>query len=359
MKQLLAALLIFSAACNPQLKPATQKDPDPQTNEPSATATFGLTKFGILVNPSGGRLNTATKIKVAKALGLKYVRNAVIMEDWTGADGAYEEYVNAGLKVILNINAGHVQQDGSGTKTPFPFPTDTVEYKKKLGKMLDKYRPELVVIENEETTKHYHSGTPEDYITELTAAIGVAHSKGIKVTNGGIAKGLDMALYRDFISRGMRKEAEELASQTMDERVMKGVKNPGSNPAIEQTIRDVNTYLQAYKKLPLDYVNVHLYDHTPDGNPAAIAKGIKEIAEFVTRVTGKPIMTNECGQKNSSPETVKSMMNAFIQSNYKYAIWFSGDNPKEGGAVGLNNADGSLRANGLAFKDFMKSYSNK
>jgi hypothetical protein len=38
-----------------------------------------------------------------------------------------------------------------------------------------------------------------------------------------------------------------------------------------------------------------------------------------------------------------------------YAIWYSADSG-DGKAVALQNADGSLRENGLAFRDFIKEH---
>src|SRR4051812_920011 len=134
------------------------------------------TKFGVLVH---GKMNVNKKIDIAKDLGVSYVRDAIVMQDWNGRDENYEKYIASGLKVILNINWGHVQ-DIKGEKNPVPFPKDTVKYKQILNDILDKYKPELVVIENEELNRRYHSGPIEDYINELTAAINVAHSKGVK-----------------------------------------------------------------------------------------------------------------------------------------------------------------------------------
>jgi hypothetical protein len=47
------------------------------------------------------------------------------------------------------------------------------------------------------------------------------------------------------------------------------------------------------------------------------------------------------------------MMNAFVDGDYKYAIWFSGDGTN---AMALTNSNGTLRTNGVAFKNFMSTY---
>src|SRR3954469_19003433 len=158
------------------------------------------TKFGVLVH---GKMNVNKKIDIAKDLGVSYVRSAIVMQGWNGYDENYEKYTASGLKVILNINWGQVQAT-KGQKTPVPFPKDTVKYKQILSDILDKYKPELVVIENEELNRKYHSGPIEDYINELSAAINVVHSKGLKVTNAGLTgKGFCLLVYNDYMKRGM------------------------------------------------------------------------------------------------------------------------------------------------------------
>src|SRR5690349_17257853 len=122
--------------------------------------------FGVLVNASGGPVNIQQKIAIAKDLGVPYVRNAIIMDTWSGSDKAYEAYEKAGFKIICNVNYGRVQKGGQ--RGSVPFPTDMTAYKKTLHAILDKYKPEVVVIENEELIPKYHSGSMQDYITELT-----------------------------------------------------------------------------------------------------------------------------------------------------------------------------------------------
>src|SRR6266487_7190412 len=112
------------------------------------------TKFGVLVN---GKMNINTKIEVAKSLNVSYIRDAIIMQNWDGHDQSCDRYIAAGFKIILNVNWGHVQKE-NGIKSPVPYPTDTMEYKKIMNEILSKYSPELVVIENEETIKNYHTG---------------------------------------------------------------------------------------------------------------------------------------------------------------------------------------------------------
>jgi len=308
-------------------------------------------KFGVLVN---GEMNLNTKVNVAKELGVSYIRDAVVLQKWNGNDESTERFINAGFKIILNVNQGRVLKE-EGRRKPVPFPADTVAYKKILDKVLDKYKPEVVVIENEETTKNYHSGPIEDYINELRAAITVAHSKGLKITNGGITnRDLVLLVYYDYLERKMSREAEDFARRCVKSSLLK-------NPEATNIVEKAKKLIEAYKRLPLDYVNIHLYEPVKniaggtDESVKTITPGAqKEMINYIERATGKKVMSNETGTRTSSPEVVSGVLHELSQTDIAYVIWFSGDG--EGGSVALQNDDGSLRPNGAAFKKFMAEY---
>src|SRR5437667_11984755 len=101
-------------------------------------------------------------------------------------------------------------------------------YKNSLSKVLAKYgsKIELAVIENEPTTDAFHSGSIDDYITELKNAVSVCKNYGVKVADGAIH--MDNVLL-----------------------VKKG--NINANKNTPQVAKLIN----AYKDIDLDYVNVH------------------------------------------------------------------------------------------------------
>ncbi len=323
------------------------------------------TKFGVLVY---GKTNVNKKIQIAKELGVAYVRDAIVMQSWNGRDENFEKYTAAGLKVILNINWGHVRGT-EGEKNPVPFPKDTVKYKQILSDILDKYKPEVVVIENEELNRRYHSGPIEDYINELTAAINVAHSKGLKVTNAGLTgKGFSLLVYNDYMKRGMQKEANDFARRCMKPAWMKEIRNNTENDSEDdeggETTTRVQKLIEAYKRLPLDYVNFHIYEPiknirggTDENVKQITPNALKEIIDYLSRATGKKVMSNECGERSSSPELVPQMLEEFSKYNMDYVIWFSGDG--EAGAKALQNDDGTLRESGAAFKNFVQARKSK
>jgi hypothetical protein len=308
-------------------------------------------KFGVLVN---GKMNLNIKINVAKALDISYIRDAVVLQNWNGNDESTDKFMAEGFKVILNVNWGQVAK-GPGIKEPVPFPTDTVEYKKVLDKVLNKYKPEVIVIENEETTRNYHTGPIEDYISELSAAITVAHSKGLKITNGGITnRDLVLLVYNDYLERKMNKEADDFASRCVKPALLKNLETA-------DIVAKAKKLIEAYKNLPLDYINIHLYEPVKnvaggtDESVKTITPGAqKEMINYIERVTGKRAMSNETGTRTSSPKVVTGFLQQLAQTDMPYVIWFSGDG--EGGSVALHNQDGSLRPNGIAFKNFIMTY---
>jgi hypothetical protein len=317
------------------------------------------TKFGVLVH---GKMSVNKKINIAKDLGVSYVRDAIVMQDWNGRDENYEKYIASGLKVILNINWGHVQNI-KGEKNPVPFPKDTIKYKQILSDILDKCKPELIVIENEELNRRYHSGSIEDYINELTAAINVAHSKGLKVTNAGLTgKGFCLLIYNDYMKRGMQKEANDFARRCMKPAWFKEKRNNREDSEDDEDgeTTKLEKLIEAYKRLPLDYVNFHLYEpikNVKGGTDESVKQitpnAIKEITDYLSRVTGKKVISNECGERSSSPELVPQMLEEFAKYNLDYVIWFSGDG--EAGGKALQNEDGTLRPSGDAFKSFVQT----
>jgi hypothetical protein len=83
----------------------------------------------------------------------------------------------------------------------------------------------------------------------------------------------------------------------------------------------------------------------------------KEIISYIERVTGKRAMSNEVGTRTSSPEVVTGVLQQLSEMGMAYVIWFSGDG--SGGSVALQNEDGSLRPNGIAFKNFMADHNDE
>lgn len=322
-------------------------------------------------NPFGGLIdktdNSAVpldkKIQVAKTLGLNYIRLRADIDSWNGTINNYDDFAEAGFKIVLNINYG-IPRNGFGEKQPVAFPTDLDAYSTTFTTILDKYKPALVVVENEEDNPGYHSGTADDYINELKTAISICHSKGLKVTNGGLTEREIMLLvYDDLMSSGKTQEAYDFAQRAIPQQYLSKLNNYQKLPAIQRALTFGKAVIQAYKTLDLDYVNFHWYEpsaargrmnglalNTDHIDPAVFAA----VINYLSRVTGKPVITNEFGVLNTSPTLITELMQKILDAKMDYAIFYSGDGA--GGSKALQNGDGSLRETGEAVKKFISEY---
>jgi len=257
------------------------------------------------------KMNGCDELKVA------YVRDAIILKGFNGKSGSTDHYTSHGYKILLNLIYENLPD-----KKATPFPTDMTEYKKLLNKVLDKYQPEVAVIENEPTTDVFHTGSIDDYITELKTAVGVCKRRGIKVADGGL-------------------------NLQWVEQVMKGSKSNNHN------YLETKQLLEAYKTIDLDYVNIHT--HAPfseHGNPNVFEEGtLKSVADYIRNEIGKEVMCNEYNQRNKSSKLMNSAVNAFVAADIKYFVAHSNDN--DGKAKSLYNGS-RLTFLGDAYKNAIK-----
>jgi hypothetical protein len=328
------------------------------------TSNQQRTRFGVMVAKSEGQIITPDRqVKIAKDLGVHYIRARILVQGWDGSDDSYNTYASAGFKVLLNLDYA-VPRDASGGKAPVPFPTDMNAYSKTLNAILDKYKPELVVIENEEDNPNYHQGVADDYLNELKTGIQIAHSKGLKVTNGGITvREVCLIIYDDLLQSGQRDKAESFAQKAFPPNFvarLSGGNDIMHNPQLGRQILFGRKIIAAYKDLDLDYVNFHWYEPVAargkdvDKSNISFDPSIFEyVANYLHEKTGKPVMTNEFGVLDPSPDLVRGLLKAARDANLGYAIFYSADGG-EGKAIALQNAGGDLRDNGNAFKDFMR-----
>ncbi|MEP6683545.1 MAG: hypothetical protein ABJA35_09805 [Parafilimonas sp.] len=334
---------------------------DKQTGNTANDSSENKTHFGVMVAKTEGNLiPPSQQVKVAKALGVNYIRARIDIDSWSGSNEGYDTYVAGGLKVLLNINSG-IPRNAAGDHNPIPFPTDMAAYSKSLNSILDKYKPEVVVVENEEDNPNYHSGDADDYINELKTAIEIAHAKGLKVTNGGITfREVCLIVYDDMAQHGQKQKADEFAQKVFPPALLQRLNN-ASNPIVKKQLEFGRKIIAAYKTLDLDYVNFHWYEpirsrgaQSVDINDTTVdPKVFSFVANYLKTTTGKPVLTNEFGVFNTSPSLVKGLLQAARNADLGYAIFYSADGGT-GRAVALQNSLGELRSNGAAFRDFVK-----
>jgi hypothetical protein len=192
-----------------------------------------------------------------------------------------------------------------------------VKYRALLEKVLDKYHPEIAVIENEPCTDKFHSGPIENYITELRTAVDVCNKRGIKVADGG--------LHVDYV-----------------ELVMSGLVNKTPNA------QETKKLIAAYKTMNLTYVNTHVaspFNSNPNVYPAGT---LENDADYLRTQTGKPVICNEYNQGNTSTTLMTGTVGGFKNGHFKYVIARSGSGSDNGASL---NSGTSLTTLGRAYRD--------
>ncbi|QEC69506.1 hypothetical protein FRZ67_20185 [Panacibacter ginsenosidivorans] len=307
------------------------------------------TKFGVMV--ADPKADTDDKITISNELGVSYVRNSIILDGYNGRSPVLEDFSNAGVKVLLNLN------NKSSSSGAHPFPTDMVKYKKSLANVLDSYHPEVAVIENEPANEGYYTGPIENYFTELRAAIDVCKARGIKVSDGALHIGMVLiCVYQDYVSQGQQKKADDFASRSgMSSSYIKTAKGNGSAD-LNAKLTKCKKMIAAYKNMALDYVNFHWYEPMGDNaskNTSTSAKGVaKEVADYLRKATGKNVLTNEFGQTNKTSSLIASQVNEFRLAGLSYAIDYSNAGSGGGGIGGVALHQGiTLQPNGIAYRN--------
>jgi hypothetical protein len=148
----------------------------------------------------------------------------------------------------------------------------------------------------------------------------------------------------------MKAEAKDFAKRMIPDNI---VRRSFNNANMAAKLKAAKSLIAAYKNTKLDYVNFHWY------MPARISenkldtvvdkKAVIEVVSYLRRATNKPVISNETGQLNNSPNVVTQTVKAFTNANVKYLLWYSGDGGNGTGAIALHNNNGSIRANGLAY----------
>lgn len=275
-------------------------------------------------------------IQVAKTLGAVYFRPAsIFLDQWNGTCTECDIAMNAGLKLVITVrNSGPL---------PTAPPKNLAGYKRTLSQVLDKYHPAVLVVENEENSALFYTGTPEQYAAQLKAACEVAHQKGIPCTNGGLVGTLvALLVYNHYLETGQRAKAQDFANRAFTD--FKTDLRPKLNsPDAKRQIGKGRSLLSAYRAAGIDYVNFHWY--------FSDTKALEEAMAFLKAQTRQPVITNEVGQQTDNPKQTTGVMGKIVELRLPIAVWFGLDGPK---ARGLVNTDGSLRPTGKAFQRFLR-----
>jgi hypothetical protein len=304
-----------------------------------------VSRYGVMIT------SPSTRLQAARNLSAKRLRVSVRLDQLPS--GPIQAAEDAGFQVQMTADA---------TSFPSSPPKPSV-YRAELGRALNLYPTPLVSIENEETADKFYAGTPQQYLDQLKVAIPVAHGRGVEISDGGLVSlGVQLATWYDLWHRGKHAAADNYAQLAFPDSRAGGAiiddlpnsQHPNRpilahTPKARETLNDTLTLIAGFRGLNLDYVNFHWYQSTP----AALGMTV----DYLRRATGKPVITNEIGQFDLSPQTMLGLLDKTASLHIPWVIWFGSDGG--GGAKGLVNADGSLRANGRAFRAFLAQCDGK
>ncbi len=296
--------------------------------------------FGVMISGDNSQIKAQTAVK----LGAKYYRPiSIFLDRWTGKCDECDAAVNAGLKLVLTV------RNGGGAGNPSTPPSDWNTYKTTLSQVIDKYKPEILVVENEENSAApFYDGTTQQYLEELKVACEVAHQKGIKCTNGGLVSSLVVFLVSEnYRANGDVKKADEYLNRSLVGAKQALISQTNSVKGQEQLAKG-RELLAGYKSAGADFANFHWY--------VADAEALGEAVAYLRAASGIQVITNEIGQQaNTDPSQVTNIMQKIVNLGLPYALWFSMDTNPPNGARALNETNGSLRPNGEAYTQFIKT----
>jgi hypothetical protein len=296
--------------------------------QPTGQNPFGLMLPSQLVRSSQG-------MHIAKALGAVYLRpSAIFLDEWNGTCAECDIALKAGLQLVLTVR-------NNGRRQATSPPSDLAAYQRTLSQVLDTYRPAVLVVENEENSALFYSGTPEEYAAQLRAACEVAHQKGIPCTNGGPVSLLAALLvYDHYLKSGQTTAAQSFADRAFTPKERQLL----NSPKAQKQIRKGKALLASYRAAGADYVNFHWY--------IADTRALEESVAYLKSQTDLPVITNEIGQHSDDPNHTTAIMGKVVELGLPIAVWFSVDALK---ARALVNPAGSLRPTGEAFQRFIES----
>ena len=290
-----------------------------------------MVNYGALIDAPSTTGSLDFQINVANSVGISCLRSRTLVP----GNGKIP-ILNKGYNILLNFNSDN-------KVTPAPFVSDLTMYQSNLKSILSGLTtmPVVAVIENEESNAKYFSGTPQEYIRQLSTAITVMHSYGIKVANGGITNlGLNYLVYQDFMSQGKVDSAKDFQQRTHLSLKSLQTQDRGAF---------VDALLQAYTQMDLDYVNFHWKGTSPD----TIALG--EVINYLKKRTGKAVITNELGQFDTDPNTLLSHIQICADKGFPYIIWYSPDENSGKKEAPLQHSDQSLTINGVTYKNYLQN----
>ena len=145
-------------------------------------------------------------------------------------------------------------------------------------------------------------------------------------------------VYQDFLNQGKKDSAEwfkQIAEVT-----------PNA-PTTQDRGAFINTLLDAYTKMDLDYVNFHWKATSPNTD------ALECVINYLQKRTRKPVISNELGQFDTDPNTLLSHIQLFTDKNMPYVIWFSPNMNAGFKETSLQYPNATLTSTGVAYQNYL------
>ena len=288
--------------------------------------------YGAFISPPGAWGGVPYQLSVAGKLGVSCLRAVTPVPDYDKPNAL----LGLGYDVLLNFDSNI---DAYGDNSSFNESLEQYAADLTNALLLCIAKPVVAVIENEESNPYFYAGSAADYIRQLKVAISVMHANGIKITNGGITNtGLNYLVYRDFQRQGKSDSAEQFRRLTNVQ---------PNNYSTQYRGAFVDSLLDAYKVLDLDYVNFHWKATSPD------TESLREVINYQKKRSNKPIINNELGQYDKDPNTLLAHVQLCTDMGMPYIIWYSPDQNLGRKAMPLQYSDASLTPTGMAYQAYL------
>ena len=346
--------------------------------------------YGILVSQTNGyNLDPDKAVQLVQDLGAAYARINVNNGDWYDDDkrqkflDEYNTYTKSTPSIGILLNVLWV----TGVPGPEPFPGATAEYKSFINDLIDTLtspdylKPALLVVENEENNVQFHliesTADQDKFLEMLSYVVEEGHRNNLKVCNGAITNlGVILSTWDYFLS--VKKDTVRATTFINNSFPAESIPFLSNSFYTEKKERALY-YLNAYRNIPMDYMNIHWYEpaklidwykeYPVTGvDTAHMSRGsLEEVFAFFsdsTVVGGKDLICNEAGQITPSDDIVSELTCAL--QGMPFVVWYSGDRdefqsvrPYRQWGLHSNYATGAtpflIRPNGILFRDNIKS----
>jgi hypothetical protein len=320
----------------------------------AGTAVAQSPDLGVMLGNIAG--SPQRRVEIAKELGASWYRpEAVLLGEAEPMCADCSPASAAGLKLVLVV-----RNSTAGDKASTPA-TEQAAFQQKIRDVLDRYKPEIVVVENEPEDKNSFAGTPEEYGAEVKAACDVAHSAKLKCTDGALGSANMAGVVIDELWKTDKLEASDFGIATEIVRA----KSPGTTFSVlgrtmggqqnmQETIeKSTASYLEKHRaeidrsrafllagaSAGTDFANFHWYELKPEE--------VSTVLDILGRLNKRPQMTNEVGQTEERAFETGEKIRILLEAGVRPVIWAGMDGKDK---VGLVDKKGNLRPTGKAFQ---------